>query len=77
MAKLNGDIEDALKLHLLDDRHQQTLGGVHGQTNVVVAVVNHFRAVLSDGGVQHGVMGQSLVDASNRFEEGKYKREIK
>ena len=70
MTKLDSDIEDALELHLLDDRHQQTLGGVHGEANVVVAVVNHFRAVLSDGGVQHGVVGQSLVKCKIKNRSG-------
>lgn len=61
VAELNGDVQNALQLHLLDDGHQQALRSVHGQTNVVVAVVNHLRAVLSNRGVQYGVVGQSLV----------------
>jgi hypothetical protein len=45
---------------LLDDRHDQALGGVHGHADVVVAVVDHLRAVLGDGRVEHGVVLQRL-----------------
>lgn len=68
VAELNGNIQNALELHLLDHRHQQTLGCVHGQADVVVAVVDHLRAVLCDRGVQHGIVGQSLQD--DIYEDG-------
>src|SRR6185369_7193220 len=58
---LSCQFEDAFPVHLPDNRHYQTFGGLHGDTEVVMLLDGDRISCIVDGGIEKGMLPKRML----------------